>query len=100
MQIAQEQLNQTELQLQTDYYSWYQNYLSLSNSINYYEITGLKHAEELLRISQLAYSNGDISYVEFMQNTSQATETQLRYFELLNEYNESVIILTHLSPSK
>ena len=74
--------------------------MSLSNSINYYEITGLKHAEELLRISQLAYSNGDISYVEFMQNTSQATETQLRYFELLNEYNESVIILTHLSPSK
>lgn len=98
--IAQEQLQQTELQLQADFYAQYQNYLRLSNSLNYYESTGLQQAEELLRTSQLVYTNGEIGYVEFIQNTSQATETQLRYFELLNEYNETVVILNHLTSAK
>lgn len=99
-QIAQEQLKQAELQLQTEYYANYQNYLRLSDAINYYESTGLQQSQELLRTSLVAYTNGEISYVEFIQNTSLASETQLRYFELLNQYNESVITLTHFTLSK
>jgi len=98
--IAQEQLKQAELQLQTDYYAHYQNYLRLSDAINYYKGSGLQQSEELLRTSQLAYANGDIGYVEFIQNTSQAAQTQLQYFELLNQYNESVITLTHFTLNK
>ncbi|MBX7109630.1 MAG: CusA/CzcA family heavy metal efflux RND transporter [Chitinophagales bacterium] len=99
-QIAQEQLKQAELQLQTNYYAQYQNYLRLFDAINYYQGSGLPESQELLRTSQVAYINGEIGYVEFIQNTSQAAETQLRYFELLNQYNESVITLTHFTPSK
>lgn len=99
-QIAQEQLKQAELQLQIEYYANYQNYLRLSDAINYYESTGLQQSQELLRTSQVAYTNGEIGYVEFIQNTSLASETQLRYFELLNQYNESVITLTHFTLSK
>ena len=99
-QIAQEQLKQAELQLQIEYYANYQNYLRLSDAINYYESTGLQQSQELLRTSQVSYTNGEIGYVEFIQNTSLASETQLRYFELLNQYNESVITLTHFTLSK
>lgn len=96
-QIAGEQLQKATLQLKTDYMQQYQNYMTLLNAVAYYESGGLQQAEELVKVAQLAYAQGEIGYIEYMQSITQATEMQLKYLDLLFEYNEAVISLKYLT---
>lgn len=57
----------------------------------FYEITGLKQAEEIIKASSLAYRAGEISFAELSQFLAQAIDIQKNYLEHLNTYNQSVI---------
>lgn len=94
--ISQTELQLTDNNLQTAYRQSYQQYLKLQQSVNYYESTGLKQANELIKVSQLSYEKGEIGYVEYIQNTSQAINIKLNYLETLNQYNQTIIQLNYL----
>ena len=57
----------------------------------FYETTGLKQANEIIKASSLAYRSGEISFAELSQFLTQAIEIQKNYLENLNVYNQSVI---------
>lgn len=57
----------------------------------FYETTGLKQAEEIIKAATLAYKSGEISFAELSQFYSQAIEIQTNYLDNLNAYNQSVI---------
>jgi cobalt-zinc-cadmium resistance protein CzcA len=57
----------------------------------FYESSGLKQAEEIIKAASLAYRAGEISFAELSQFLTQAIEIQKNYLENLNEYNQSVI---------
>lgn len=57
----------------------------------FYETSGLKQAEEIIKASSLAYRAGEISFAELSQFLAQAIEIQKNYLENLNTYNQSVI---------
>lgn len=57
----------------------------------FYESTGLKQAEEIIKAASLAYRAGEISFAELSQFLTQAIEIQKNYLENLNAYNHSVI---------
>ena len=57
----------------------------------FYEGTGLKQAEEIIKAASLAYRAGEISFAELSQFLTQAIEIQKNYVENLNSYNQSVI---------
>ncbi len=57
----------------------------------FYETTGLKQANEIIKASSLAYRSGEISFSELSQFLTQAIEIQKNYLENLNIYNQSVI---------
>ncbi len=57
----------------------------------FYESTGLKQAEEIIKAASLAYRSGEISFAELSQFLTQAIEIQKNYLENLNAYNHSVI---------
>lgn len=59
--------------------------------LRFYESTGLKQAEEILKASTLAYRAGEISFAELSQFLGQAIDIQRNYLENLNIYNHSVI---------
>jgi len=59
--------------------------------LSFYESTGLKQAEEIIKASSLAYRSGEISYAEYSQFLAQAIEIQKNYLDNLNAYNQSVI---------
>lgn len=100
VQIAQVQLQQATVQLNTAYSTQYQQYVKLMGAVSYYENGGLQQADELQRASQVSYNKGEIGYVEYMQNISQSTQTRLNYLETLHEFNEAVINLSYLSATK
>lgn len=62
-----------------------------NNLLSFYETTGLKQAEEIIKASSLAYRSGEISFAELSQFLTQAIEIQKNYLENLNVYNQSVI---------
>lgn len=98
--IAQEKLSQSNIQLQNNYSSQYQEYLKLEQALTYYETGGLNQAEELLKITQLAYSKGEIGYIEYLQNASQSLSTRISYLEMLANYNALIINLQYLTAAK
>lgn len=59
--------------------------------LSFYEGTGLKQAEEIIKAASLAYRSGEISFAELSQFLTQAIEIQKNYLENLNAYNQSVI---------
>lgn len=99
-QIQQTQLEKASVQLRTLYVQRYQQHIKLRQAVSYYEDGGLQQADEILKISQFSYQQGELGYVEFIQNTSQAINTRLQYLDVLNQYNESVIELNYLTGGK
>jgi cobalt-zinc-cadmium resistance protein CzcA len=59
--------------------------------LSFYETTGLRQAEEIIKAASLAYRSGEISFAELSQFLSQAIDIQRNYLENLNAYNQSVI---------
>ncbi len=59
--------------------------------LSFYETTGLKQADEIIKAASLAYRAGEISFAELAQFLTQAIEIQKNYLENLNAYNQSVI---------
>lgn len=59
--------------------------------LSFYETTGLRQADEIIKAASLAYRAGEISFSELSQFLSQAIDIQRNYLENLNAYNQSVI---------
>ncbi len=62
-----------------------------SSLLSFYEKSGLRQAEEIIKASSLAYRAGEISFAELSQFLTQAIDIQKNYLEALNTYNQSVI---------
>jgi len=59
--------------------------------LNFYEGSGLRQAEEIIKAASLSYRAGEISFAELSQFLSQAIGIRQAYLDVLNEYNQSVI---------
>jgi cobalt-zinc-cadmium resistance protein CzcA len=57
----------------------------------FYETTGLRQAEEIIKAASLAYRSGEISFAELSQFLTQAIDIQRNYLENLNTYNQTAI---------
>lgn len=62
-----------------------------NSMLSFYETSGLKQANEIIKAASLAYRAGEISFAELSQFLTQAIEIQKNYLENLNAYNQSVI---------
>jgi cobalt-zinc-cadmium resistance protein CzcA len=94
--IAQSQLAGVQQKLQTQWLQAYQEYLKYKQSLDYYQSSGLQLANEQIRVAQFAFSQGEIGYVEFIQNLSLATQTKINYLSTVNLLNAAVINLQYL----
>jgi cobalt-zinc-cadmium resistance protein CzcA len=64
--------------------------------LNHYEKTALIHMYTLQQQTQSAYRNGEISYHEFLQNMRMAVDQQLRYQQIISQFNQSIIDIQFL----
>jgi cobalt-zinc-cadmium resistance protein CzcA len=82
--------------LETAWQQALKTYQKYALSLSYYHDSGLKLAEEQIRVARLSFAKGEIGYVEFIQNISQAAETKLNYLSVVNQLNQSTIHLQYL----
>ena len=94
--VAQSRLDATRQQLDIQWRQQYREYLKYRQSVDYYLSSGLRLADEQIRVAQFAFSKGEIGYVEFIQNLSLAIQTKLNYLTALNQQNNVVIKLQYL----
>ncbi|TAL62584.1 MAG: TolC family protein, partial [Bacteroidetes bacterium] len=96
-QIAQSDYENYQNTLKATFNQFLQEYQKFSDLLNYYESTGLKQADEILKASQLAYTKGEIGYVEYIQNLTQAISIKSEYLNSLNQFNQTVININYLT---
>jgi cobalt-zinc-cadmium resistance protein CzcA len=63
--------------------------------LKFYEQSGLKQSEEIIRAATLSYRSGAISFAELSQFLSQAIGIRQNYLDALNLYNQAVIQINY-----
>ncbi|MNT51717.1 hypothetical protein D3C72_1886990 [compost metagenome] len=63
--------------------------------LKFYEQSGLRQSEEIIRAATLSYRSGAISFAELSQFLSQAIGIRQNYLEALNLYNQAVIQINY-----
>jgi cobalt-zinc-cadmium resistance protein CzcA len=82
---------QTESALQTDYKNAEAAVAKYRASLAYYTTMALPQAILLEKTALKSYQQGEIEYVEMLQNTQQAWQIRESYLQEVNAYNQAII---------
>jgi len=96
-QVSESQYDLFQTNLQGEYNKANQELLKNSRSIDYYKKSALPNTNLILKQSQIAFQNGEIGYVEYLQGLRTYSETNFSYLQAINQYNQSVYTLQYLS---
>lgn len=95
MDMQQKQLGWQTQQLQTQRKTALTEIEKKQVLLRFYESTGLKQADEIIKAASLSYRAGEISFAELSQFLGQAIDTKKNYLEALNQYNQAVIYFNY-----
>ncbi len=95
-QVAESQFGLFETNLQGQYKQAYQDLQKNARSIEYYKKSALPNVNLILKQSQIAFQNGEIGYVEYLQALRTYSEIRFNYLQAINQYNQSVYTLQYL----
>ena len=96
-QIAENDLNNEKLKLQTQYQELLQEYKKQQITIEYYEAKALKNVDLVTNAANKKFINGDINYLEWVILINQNTEIQSNYIEAIRKINQSIINLMNIT---
>ena len=89
-----EQQKQNEEQKIARYLSQKENELTkYQEAINYYNQYGKKLSEEISKVANLSYKNGEIDFFQYIQSLENATAIQVDYLDTLLQYNNTQLEL-------
>lgn len=91
MEVQQKQLDYQAQQVNTQKQTALTGIEKSLTMLQFYEKTGLKQSDEIIKAAALSYNAGEISFAELSQFLGQAIDTKKNYLEVLNQYNQSVI---------
>ncbi|MFC4233331.1 TolC family protein [Parasediminibacterium paludis] len=75
-----------------------QNELAVyTQSLQYYQTTGLKKANEIITTAKRLFDNGQNDYIGYLRNINDAYSIQLKYLEAIKNYNLSVLSIKYLT---
>ncbi|SFN38212.1 CusA/CzcA family heavy metal efflux RND transporter [Salegentibacter flavus] len=87
--IAEQNFYQDKLELETAYKNMREEFIKWRNSWNYYKDEALPLAKEQQEGSVLAFKEGAIDYVTFLQNIRDAIRIEVNAWSAFNDYLDS-----------
>lgn len=84
-EIAQKSYEQADLELQTNYWSALQEYHKWNASWEFYQEEALPLAEEQRHGAMLAYKEGELGYIAFIQHLKEAIQVEVKAQEALEQ---------------
>jgi len=97
VQVAQADYQNTLLSRQSQLTASVFEFQKFESFTAYYDRQGRMVASELLRSGSLNYQQGEISYVEYVQNLDQALQIESQYLENLLQRNMAAINIQYLT---
>lgn len=94
--IAIIDMQRQQSERQTDYQVALRRYASASERMAYYCGQGAASADEMVRLGEIEYANGEISYMEYVSAMQEASDTRLSRASAINDYNQAVVALQRL----
>ncbi|MDX1719462.1 MAG: efflux RND transporter permease subunit, partial [Salegentibacter mishustinae] len=88
-QIAEQNFYQDKIELETAYKNMREEFIKWRNSWNYYKNEALPLAKEQQDGSVLAFKEGAIDYVTFLQNIRDAIRIEVNAWSAFNDYLDS-----------
>ena len=95
-QIAENNLQNEKLKLQSKYKELIQESKKYQETIDYYESQALKNVDLVTKAANDKFINGDINYLEWVMLINQNTEIQSNYIEIIRKFNETILKLGNL----
>ena len=65
--------------------------------LSYYEDEGENLSREIFNTAQYSFENGEINFFQYLQSIENALDILIDYMTNLNKYNQTVIIINHLT---
>lgn len=66
-------------------------------ALSYFDSDGQHLSNEILKTASLSYKNGEIDFFQYIQSLENANRITLSYLKNLNNYNQTVIAINHLT---
>ncbi|MEY4461593.1 MAG: hypothetical protein RLY98_133, partial [Bacteroidota bacterium] len=83
-----EQQKQNEEQKLLQYLNQKQSELAkYQEAINYYNQFGKKLSDEIIKVANLSYKNGEIDFFQYIQSLENATTIQVDHLDTLLQFN-------------
>lgn len=83
--------------MQSEYVQALSNYNKEMQVVSYYEKTGLKNADIIIKTANLQFMGGDINYLEWVLLTNNALSIQSEYIDAVKSLNQSIIEINYLT---
>jgi outer membrane protein, heavy metal efflux system len=97
VQLAEQNEKAQRQALASDMYQAWGDTQKYGESLNYYENTGLKQADDIINTARRFFESGQIDYVGYLRNINEAYLLKARYLETLRNYNQSIITINYLT---
>ncbi len=65
--------------------------------MEYYEIEGTSLSDEIVKTASSSFKNGEIDFFRYIQSIENAFEIKIDYLSNLNQLNQTIIKLNHLT---
>lgn len=95
-QIAENNLQEMRIELQTNYRSLTNELNNLQAQLTYFDESALPVARLLRENTEKLYETGEITYIEYLQNMREVLQIELEQLQTLHQYNQTVIQLNYL----
>lgn len=95
-EIAIKELDKNQQEISTLFLQQHQLQQEYLQQLRYYQLEGLPLAESIIQAGQRSYRAGDIGYIEYIQNLKDASKIKTDYWEVINQYNQTIIQLNYL----
>jgi len=96
-EIAKWEFLEKKISLNTELNNRLEQHERISSLLEYYKTQALPIAEEQFDFAEKSFSEGEIGYIEYIQNIQQSIDIQFAYRDLINQHNQSVIELKYLT---
>jgi cobalt-zinc-cadmium resistance protein CzcA len=95
-QSYQKEADNSKIVLQTQLQNAFEDYYQKVSQFNYYKTTAIPNTDLIINIAKVAFSSGEIGYIEYLQALQTAASVQLSYLESILNINQSVININYL----
>jgi cobalt-zinc-cadmium resistance protein CzcA len=66
-------------------------------AINYYNQYGKKLSDEIIKVANSSYKNGEIDFFQYIQSLENATTIQVDYLDTILQFNKTQLDLEYLN---